>query len=143
MYAFMETEKTSQITTAKVAWIERQEPSDPITTIVLEYFEEVGFAVESVTLEDLQRGGSQNYQIILLEADNGLDQNLLEAVVGLRWPSLALIIVLLDYTTSEDVAQALLAGADAAWTPKESRNTLRARLQALLRRWLSDYFPSN
>jgi DNA-binding response OmpR family regulator len=139
MHSGMAVESESDIAIVKIAWILHASQVHPESELLMEYFRKVGFVVEPVALEDLSDVNTKNYPLIIIEAEEPLNAEVMDLVVALRISTTSMIVLLLNQTTSAQVAQALRTGADAVWSHEEPKQVIYARAKALLRRWLSNF----
>jgi DNA-binding response OmpR family regulator len=138
MHSGMAVESESDVTTVKIAWLMKENQVHPESELLIEYFQKVGFVVERVSLEDLSLADPGTYPLIIIEAEDQVNAEVMNIVVELRVSTIAMIVLLLSQTTSAQVAQALRTGADAVWSHEEPEQVIYARAKALLRRWLSN-----
>jgi DNA-binding response OmpR family regulator len=138
MHSGMAVESESDVTTVKIAWLMKENQVHPESELLIEYFEKVGFVVERVSLEDLSLVAPGDYPLIIIEAEDEVNAEVMDIVIELRVSTISMIVLLLNQTTSAQVAQALRAGADAVWSHEEPEQVIYARAKALLRRWLSN-----
>lgn len=138
MHSGMAVESESDVTTVKIAWLMKENQAHPESELLIEYFQKVGFVVERVSLEDLSRAAPGNYPLIIIEAEDQVNAEVMDIVIELRVSTISMIVLLLNQTTSAQVAQALRTGADAVWSHEEPEQVIYARAKALLRRWLSN-----
>jgi DNA-binding response OmpR family regulator len=138
MHSGMAVESESDVTTVKIAWLMKENQVHPESELLIEYFEKVGFVVERVPLEDLSLAAAGNYPLIIIEAEDEVNAEVMDIVIELRVSTISMIVLLLNQITSAQVAQALRTGADAVWSHEEPEQVIYARAKALLRRWLSN-----
>jgi DNA-binding response OmpR family regulator len=138
MHSGMAVESESDVTTVKIAWLMKENQVHPESELLIEYFEKVGFVVERVPLEDLSLAAAGNYPLIIIEAEDEANAEVMDIVIELRVSTISMIVLLLNQITSAQVAQALRTGADAVWSHEEPEQVIYARAKALLRRWLSN-----
>jgi hypothetical protein len=125
--------------TYKVAWISQREDTYPGVKYLVDYLQAAGLPVTPVLPIGLGIASILDHQIILIEAGDHLDAALLRLAVGMLVKRFAVIVVLMDQPTSQQIIQALSMGADAVWTTEESGDVLRARASALLCRRLKNF----